>query len=172
MHFFMLTLFGLATASVAGHDPNRPLCIQDAGRDSAFWNTAQWTKVPDGRILAFCFNAASSGYATIDQNWVTDIGAILQRRVDGGACCIDCSTAAPQGCTGRSKITNMDTCPTKGPIDGYTKDTWMGLVRACAADNVHVEPLDSFFALKPKLTIERNGVVESEYSILGGGDTC
>lgn len=85
-----------------------PVCL-DTGRGGSSYNKAQFIQVPDGRVLSFCYNTGSG--AKIDQNWVTDIDAMLQRRVNGGACCIDClPTAAENGCTGKSKIYNIDNC--------------------------------------------------------------
>lgn len=84
-----------------------PVCLQ--GSRGAPYDTAQYRQVPDGRILSFCWSNGEG--ATIDNNWVTDIDAMLQRRVNGGACCIDClPTAAENGCTGKSLIWNIDNC--------------------------------------------------------------
>ncbi|CZT17561.1 uncharacterized protein RCC_03395 [Ramularia collo-cygni] len=164
----------LAAVTHALNDPSIPNCLQGSTRVPPTHERAQYRKVPDGRILAFCFTKGDG--ATIDNNWVTDLDAMLQRRVDGGACCIDClPTAAENGCTGNSKIWNIDNCSLGDVpgIDQYTKDAFMDLIIGLANNGQTIEALDKTLGgLYPYLTIDRDGFREQEFAIIGDGDTC
>ncbi|RYP01786.1 hypothetical protein DL764_006073 [Monosporascus ibericus] len=155
-----------------------PLCLQQAGRvtpyDFAFYKT-----VPDGRTLAFCYNRGGPwGTAVVDNNWVTDINAMLQTLVDLGnsARCVDClPSAEPAGCTGYSHIWNIDGNVAFGdtppPLDGYSKDVFMGLIKDAAAANTELNEFGSGY--DPILTIDQPGPFrEQTWSIFGDGDTC
>lgn len=97
------TFLGVAALLAVTVKAETPLCLQPE-RGGTLYSNAQYIQVADGRTLSVCYDDLSG--ANIDNNWVNDISAILQRRVNGGACCIDCSTAAAEGCTGASKITS------------------------------------------------------------------
>ncbi|CZT17560.1 uncharacterized protein RCC_03394 [Ramularia collo-cygni] len=164
------TIMGLALLAISVHAQN-PVCL-DSGRGGSAYNKAQTIQVPDGRVLSFCYNSGSG--ATIDQNWVTDIDAMLQRRVDGGACCIDClPTAEENGCTGKSKIWNIDNCdigdkPTG--LDQYSKDVFMDLIKGLADEGRTIAALENNLVT---LTIDTaDHFREQEFTINGDGDTC
>jgi hypothetical protein len=167
----------IATLALAVH-AIEPVCLTGK-RAAGQWDNAWTRQVPDGRILSFCYDNGSG--ATIDQNWVNDIGAMLQTMVDGGGCCVGCLTdAAAAGCTGNSKIWNVDNCVVIGEtppkIDQYSKDVFVDLIQELADRGQVIPALDSGFGKWPVLTIDKvenaGNFREQEFSIFGDGDTC
>jgi hypothetical protein len=156
-----------------------PVCLDSTPRSPNRWDNAWTRETPDGRILSFCYDTGTG--AVVDQNWVNDIGAMLQTMVDGGACCVDClPTASAAGCTGYSKIWNVDNCvaifDTPPKIDQYSKDVFMDLIQELADRGQTLPALDDPTSKWPELTIDKiesNGNYrEQEFSIFGDGDTC
>ncbi|KAG9252987.1 uncharacterized protein F5Z01DRAFT_675391 [Emericellopsis atlantica] len=159
-----------------------PLCLDPAGlRGVELYDYAYYREVPDGRTLAFCYNVGQNDWV-IDNNWITDIDAMLTTLVNlnGAARCVDClPSAEPAGCTGYSKIWNIDgNDPIADlfgtdlpPLDTYSKDVFMDIVRDMAADGVRLEAFGD--ELSPALTIDKPGQLrEQTYNIFGDGDTC
>lgn len=172
------SLSALAALALSVHAIS-PVCLMSTPRSVTAWDNAWTRETPDGRILSFCYDNGSG--AVVDQNWVTDIGAMLQTMVNGGGCCADClPTAAANGCTGYSQIWNVDNCVTFGStppkIDQYSKDVFMDLVKELADRGQELPALDSTTKKWPILTIdtiEKNGNYrEQEFNIFGDGDTC
>jgi hypothetical protein len=156
-----------------------PVCLTYTPRSPNRWDNAWTRETPDGRILSFCYDDGTE--AVVDQNWVNDIGAMLQTMVNGGGCCVDClPTAQAAGCTGYSKIWNVDNCITIGDtppkIDQYSKDVFMDLIKELADKGQTLPALDDPTSKWPILTIdtiEQNGNYrEQEFNIFGDGDTC
>lgn len=166
-----IQLLVLAASAVLAE---RPLCIE-SGRSNPYQQAISRT-VEDGRTLAFCWNPGSA--LTVDNNWVTDIGAILTTLVQTGnsARCVDClPSAQPAGCTGYSTIWNIDANIAFGdippPLDNYSKDVFMDLIKQAAAEGVQMAGWGKDF--DPVLTIDKPGQFrEQSYYINGDGDTC
>lgn len=157
-----------------------PVCLSPQGR-LQLHNKSYSRATPDGRVIAFCYN---NGDMAIDDNWITDIGAIIDTMIDNPkARCVDCKpNAEPFGCTGNSQIWNIDGnndvleafgAKEPPPLDTYTRDVFLDVLRDMKGAGIKVK-----WGLTdgPILTIDtvKNGKAwrQSELKINGEGDTC